>query len=63
MGLGFNILNCVLLLMVVQFQVKCDLRSDLLPNFLSAPLTLLQPFIAWMFQSRAWLATAPQKSA
>ena len=63
MGLRFNILDCVLLLMDVQFRVKCDLRSDLLPNFLSAPLALLQPFIAWMFQSRAWLATASQNSA
>ena len=43
--------------------MKRDLRSDLLPNFLSAPLALLQPFIAWMFQSRALLASASQNSA
>ena len=43
--------------------MKCDLRSDLLPNFLSASLALLQPFIACMLQSRAWLATDSQNSA
>ena len=45
-GIGCDKLNCALLLMNMLYQMVCDLRSDLLPKFLSARCALLLSFIA-----------------
>ena len=45
-GIGCDKLNCALLLMNILYQLVCDLRSDLLPKFLSARCALLLSFIA-----------------
>ena len=46
---GIMELNGALPLMNILYQMVCDLRSDLLPKFLSARCAVLLPFIANSF--------------